>query len=548
MSNRYRFMALLILLLIYGTNVLAQHNPVIIGWSYGGGLLGGSPGDKIAVDARGGVHFTWTTGIGYPTQRIVYYNYVDTLGNWLGPNQVSQVNGAGYPQLTVAEENRAAIAYESAYNPLVEDYVIYAVDQFTGFGIFQYYDPPDSIQHRFYWPGLTIDQSDFVHIVMTENVPNAGDSKMVGHTYSTDGGLTWSKVAAIDTVTIVSAIIVSSPVSEDVSIVYLHPVVFNDESKNDVFVKQVKYGDNYIDYRSQPMNITEYGHDGDSLYALGGLDAIYDYNDDLHIIWSAVWVTDAGVHPTQFLYHYDVNSGIISHMYDLTWEPDSNCQSPAGFPMHGPSMTVIGDDYPELFVAYSIFDEDDCSADGNANADLFVQYSGDGGANWSWPFNITLTHTPGCAVGNCHSEIWPSLAKKRGGPFPGDFIYLSYIDDRSGGDSTTNNPVYFRKYSLLVDVESEISRSIPDGFSLLRAYPNPFNAQTEISFELGSTMEIDLSVYDIAGRKVKILAQGEFEAGKHNVIWKADEYSSGVYFYRLKTGTESYTRKMTLLR
>jgi hypothetical protein len=84
-------------------------------------------------------------------------------------------------------------------------------------------------------------------------------------------------------------------------------------------------------------------------------------------------------------------------------------------------------------------------------------------------------------------------------------------------------------------------------------YPNPFNPTTTISFSIPNSENVNLSIYNIHGQKVKELASGSFERGKHSLVWdgKSDNgknVSSGVYFYNLRTSGESITHKMILLK
>jgi hypothetical protein len=491
----------------------------------------------IAVDDNGGVHFTWTKYIIYPSFRHVYYNYVDIEGNWMGETAISQANGAGYPQLVIAHGNQAGITYHSYYEPNIESYVIYVEDQ--------YYDPPDLLRYRCFWPKITIDRNEFIHIIATENPPVGGDPMIVGHCYSANGGYTWSKFVAIDTLTTVSAVIVSSPVSDKVSLVYCHPTDLNWQIKNDIYFRQIKFDDNYIDYRGQPVNITEYGQGGDSLYAFNQLDAIYDNNDNLHIIWIASWVSDQGVNPTMFLYHYDLDSGIISDMNRTTWQPYPNCLIPEGnFSICNVSMAVNDSAEPALFAVYSMFDTSDCSSFGYANADLYLQYSSDGGLVWSEPANITNTHTPGCLYESCHSEVWPSVANR----IVDYQAHITYIDDISGGGPVTNNPVYYHRYNVWPSGFHEEQYGIPGGIALLRAYPNPFNARTTIEFALAEPGDAELTIYDITGAKVETIQRPGLGAGRHSMVWNADNAASGVYFARLEAGGESRSIKMVLLK
>ncbi len=90
-------------------------------------------------------------------------------------------------------------------------------------------------------------------------------------------------------------------------------------------------------------------------------------------------------------------------------------------------------------------------------------------------------------------------------------------------------------------------------FALEQNFPNPFNPTTRISFEITAPQHVSLRVYDSAGRLVSVLVEERRGAGRHEVLWTGrDGYgrpvSSGVYFYRLRAGTMTLTRKMILLR
>lgn len=508
----------------------------------------GSTGNRCVVDSDGGVHFTWMNGISYPSQRAVYYNYVDTLDNWLEPTPVSQANGAGYTQIAVTTDDLGAIAYHSANSPSIENYVVAAIDNFTGFGIFRYVDPPDLLTLRCYWPYVSIDINNVIHIVCNENAPNAGDPQALGYTNSVDTGSTWSNLIPVDTLMTISPNVVSSPVSSKTAIVYTHPLNYDTQWENDIYYIESQDGLTW-DWNHGKVNVTGYGPP-DSLYAYTDLAAIYDYNDNLHIIWNAQWLGETVVYYKTFLLHYDRDSGVISEITSSIDEWIDGCDPGVwNRPICKMSLGVSQMEN-SLVAAYTGFDTSDCSAGGYANGDIYMQYSCDNGATWTDPENLTDTQTPGCTPGNCDSENWSSLADK-----VNEYIHMIYIDDldaggipQTEGTITTNPVMYYKAEAPECPLGIDSGLEMPVTFSLYQNYPNPFNARTEISFELGSRMEIDLSVYDIAGRKVASLVQGEYATGQHTVIWNADEYSSGVYFYRLIAGAESYTRKMTLLR
>ncbi|MBU1653063.1 T9SS type A sorting domain-containing protein, partial [bacterium] len=103
-------------------------------------------------------------------------------------------------------------------------------------------------------------------------------------------------------------------------------------------------------------------------------------------------------------------------------------------------------------------------------------------------------------------------------------------------------------YSDLIPVEPEDIPGQISRFILHQNYPNPFNSQTCISFYLPAATSVLLEVFDLNGRRVSILADGEYHAGGWSVNWDADHLASGIYLYHFATENFSYTRKMVLLK
>jgi hypothetical protein len=89
---------------------------------------------------------------------------------------------------------------------------------------------------------------------------------------------------------------------------------------------------------------------------------------------------------------------------------------------------------------------------------------------------------------------------------------------------------------------------LPGQFALSQNYPNPFNASTIIQYSLPEASDVTIDIYDLLGRIVETLVQGERPAGYHRVEWDAGDNSSGLYFYRIQAGENSETSKMMLLK
>ena len=89
---------------------------------------------------------------------------------------------------------------------------------------------------------------------------------------------------------------------------------------------------------------------------------------------------------------------------------------------------------------------------------------------------------------------------------------------------------------------------LPETFSLSAAYPNPFNPVTNIRFSLPIDSEVSLSIYNLQGREVSTLINGNMDAGYHSVVWNAGSVSSGMYFVKIHAGTFIKTQKLMLVK
>jgi len=103
--------------------------------------------------------------------------------------------------------------------------------------------------------------------------------------------------------------------------------------------------------------------------------------------------------------------------------------------------------------------------------------------------------------------------------------------------------------TTITDVDDEIKHT----FSLEQNYPNPFNPNTTINFTIPSNVKSETSntmliVYDILGREVATLVNQQMQPGNHEVSFNADNFSSGMYFYKLTTGNFVQTKKMLLIK
>ncbi len=100
---------------------------------------------------------------------------------------------------------------------------------------------------------------------------------------------------------------------------------------------------------------------------------------------------------------------------------------------------------------------------------------------------------------------------------------------------------------IITSIKEE-SELYPSFITLEQNYPNPFNPMTTISFFMPERDFVDLSVYNLIGQKVENIFKGEVKAGKTVIDFRADDLSSGVYFYTLQTSNQTMSKKMILLK
>ena len=628
----------------------------------------GSTGNRIAKDSQGGVHVVWMNGIGqWLGSRWIYYNFRDETSVWSWPGVGTQVNTTergGYTQLSVLADGRAAPSYHSDGNSL---FICMAIDAGRGFGSFTELDIPDGPEPTaYYWPYETIDRHGRIHILFAEE-EYLSNPQLFFYTNSTDEGQSWTEPVVWDTLMDLSAVLTSSRVSDKVAIAFTHPrdLVDPDQYNNDICYYESLDGVTW-NFDGGIVNVTNYQM-MDTLRAYCDCDAVYDYNDNLHLLWNTPYYDEVnGVITIAecLLWHWSEATG-ITMIANGWWE-----SSPGASNRSISKMSLGIDEDNRLFALWTQFTEDDTSAAGWSNGELYMNYSTDGGATWSEPENITNSPTPGCLPGECDSDHWPTLNE-----VVDDSLYITYINDKDAGGIPqgegvdTENPVMylavtkplpqismtcttypvfcrgskflfrlivrndspgnvsgtltFSAYSghdcdpgnLLISVPRqktfgpgttvnyyafgipnqvdpgpysasvggtlgssevyccmntniircspwkfddntewelvEIDRpevELPTFTSLSQNYPNPFNANTSISYTLAEAGNVNLSVYDISGRLVAGLVDGQKESGEHSATWNASEFSSGVYFYKLTTADYTATKKMHLLK
>ncbi len=128
------------------------------------------------------------------------------------------------------------------------------------------------------------------------------------------------------------------------------------------------------------------------------------------------------------------------------------------------------------------------------------------------------------------------------------YYWLENVD--LDGSNSFNGPVMV---TVLEQSDPNTPPVIPAVTKLNSAYPNPFNPDTNISFDLKTPSFVNVTVYDVKGQKIRTLTSQDWNAGTHHLVWNGKNENgqvvgSGVYFYRMTAGKYSATQKVVLMK
>jgi len=111
--------------------------------------------------------------------------------------------------------------------------------------------------------------------------------------------------------------------------------------------------------------------------------------------------------------------------------------------------------------------------------------------------------------------------------------YLIKYDTAAGTATVIGNTGYKGVNAIAISSATDIIT--PVVYQLYQNYPNPFNPSTTIKFDIPVSSHVKIKIYDMLGREIVVLVNGQFPAGTHSVIWNSMGYASGIYFYKIET-------------
>jgi len=127
-------------------------------------------------------------------------------------------------------------------------------------------------------------------------------------------------------------------------------------------------------------------------------------------------------------------------------------------------------------------------------------------------------------------------------------IYINKTGDTLGVPNSGNNTVTFHNIGNIAGVQ-QINSNIPEKFSLHQNYPNPFNPATIISFDvIESSSNVKISIFNTLGQQVSVPVNEALTAGSYEISFDGSLLPSGVYYYRLESGSFVDMKKMVIVK
>ena len=147
---------------------------------------------------------------------------------------------------------------------------------------------------------------------------------------------------------------------------------------------------------------------------------------------------------------------------------------------------------------------------------------------------------------NNNSEIHFYMTRDGGHSWPGGGIYLPGDEPSMFINANDMMWEFFQAHQMpdsVSDVDKQ-SKNIPNEFQLYQNYPNPFNSITTINYAIPQNVFVNIIVYDILGKELCTLVNEMQHKGNYEKVFEAKQFSSGIYIYRIKSGSFSDTKMM----
>lgn len=125
---------------------------------------------------------------------------------------------------------------------------------------------------------------------------------------------------------------------------------------------------------------------------------------------------------------------------------------------------------------------------------------------------------------------------------------FAIIDFQLDNGISIHNILEYPDILLTRPTQVSVASQTPSEFALKQNYPNPFNSSTAIKYNLSKPEKVSLEIYSLTGQRLETLVSETQSAGSHSIKWNAGNYASGNYFYQLRAGNKTESKKMIIVK
>ncbi len=493
--------------------------------------------DSINLQRYSAVYLSADSSLNVPNKRVLYFFSSNNGSAWIsGP--VANIESS-YPSLALQTDGRAIVSFYDSINARVRVYRNQSIGSLT----FDSLPSPPSITG-------TDPKILYYNNYLVLCFVSSGSVQRIRYNFSTN---TWGSWAAIASGVNNASFQIAKGYNGKIAVCWI----------GDASLCNVKYSESSDSGSSFGASNTIFISilaGTDTVTAFTHIDMVY-YNNSPAITWDA----NAGIIPLagrpgiqkQYrnprIYFWSSSSGIQliadSSNYGGFSLPGRNFTLSMGYNYSTISAPSIGVSYfagiYNLYICYSAAKTNILFGNFWYDSDIFTKFSNNA-INWN-----TLTFA--IPSDNVNDDRFPSIVKRNYNSFGFNFALTVQKDPFPGsfraGDTSSITRAWPEFFYVLFSVHTAEENHDPYQFDLCQNYPNPFNNSTRIEYFIPIRAFVKIDVYDIMGRFVETVMNGESNPGSTYAVFDGTHYSSGVYFYRMFINGKYFeAQKMVLLK
>jgi hypothetical protein len=283
----------------------------------------------------------------------------------------------------------------------------------------------------------------------------------------------------------------------------------------------------------------------DTFLAYVHSDFVYNGNDPLFVFSETHNTLDVD----QISFWSQATGFKVAVPHDTVRYRYANQANPQRFHNLRTNFPSIGLSGSTIVITYQAF-QPDTDRLGWSYSDLWYVASSNGGNTWGSPQRISNTplvdeRYPSVSKWNAPGQfniVWSQKTKSGLFAFPGS-------TQAPGADTVRTSQMFFRVNPIVFGGTAvDDGNALASSFKLKQNYPNPFNPATKIDYTVGKTGPVSMKVYNTLGEEVFTLFNGSLDAGSYQLTFDGADLPSGVYIYKLTSGSYSESKKMILMR